>query len=83
MGGVRPSPGRLGDRSRSRRVERGPSYRLFRRLLLGAPGTSEKVDEVRIAGNIGAAFVVVLTFTFPEGVIVVLVLIRMALLPIS
>jgi len=40
------------------------------------PGASEKVDEVRIAGSIGAAFVVVLTFTFPEGVMVVLVLIR-------
>jgi hypothetical protein len=76
LGGVRPSPGRLEDRGRSRRVDRGLSYRLFRRLFFGALGTSEKVDEVRIAGSIGAAFVVILTLTLPEGVMVVLVLMR-------
>lgn len=58
-------------------------YRFLRRLFFGGVGTSEKVEDVRTAGSIGAAFVVVLTLNFPEGVMVVLVLIRMALLLIS
>jgi hypothetical protein len=39
-------------------------------------GSAEKVAEVRSAGSIGAAFTVVLTLTFPEGVSVVLVWMR-------
>ena len=59
----------------------GVDYRFFfvRRLFLwaGAAGTSEKVDDVRIAGSIGATLVVVLTLILPAGVSVVLVRIRM------
>jgi hypothetical protein len=59
----------------------GIDYRFFfvRRLFLwaGAAGTSEKVDDVRIAGSIGATLVVVLTLILPAGVNVVLVRIRM------
>jgi hypothetical protein len=59
----------------------GIDYRFFfvRRLFLwvGAAGTSEKVDDVRIAGSIGATLVVVLTLILPAGVSVVLVRIRM------
>jgi hypothetical protein len=51
-------------------------YRFLRRLFFGGVGTSEKVEDVRNGGNIGAAFVVVLTLTLPDGVIEVLVLIR-------
>jgi len=40
-------------------------------------GSAEKDDEVRSAGSIGAAFTVVLNLTFPEGVNVVFVLMRM------
>ena len=54
------------------------SYRLLfvRRLFLGV-GTTEKVAELRSAGTIGAGLTVVLTFTFPEGVNVVFVRMRM------
>ena len=57
----------------------GHRFFFFRRLLLwvGASGTSEKVDDVRIAGSIGATLVVVLTLILPAGVSVVLVRIRM------
>lgn len=53
-------------------------YRLFfvRRLFLRV-GSVENVAEVRSAGSIGAAFTVVLTLTFPEGVNVVFVRMRM------
>ena len=51
-------------------------FYLVRRLLLRV-GTTEKVDDVRSAGSIGAALVVVLTLTFPVGVNVVFVLMRM------
>ena len=53
-------------------------YRLLfvRRLFLRV-GSAEKVAEVRSAGSIGAAFTVVLTLTFPEGVSVVFVRMRM------
>ena len=51
-------------------------FYLVRRLLLRV-GTTEKVDDVRRAGSIGAALVVVLTLTFPVGVNVVFVLMRM------
>lgn len=51
-------------------------FYLLRRLLLRV-GTTEKVDDVRSAGSIGAALVVVLTLTFPVGVNVVFVLMRM------
>ena len=67
------------------RIENGsccslPAYRLLfvRRLLLGV-GTTEKVAELRSAGSIGAGLTVVLTLTFPEGVIVVFV--RMRIVP--
>lgn len=40
-------------------------------------GTSEKVDELLRAGSIGAGLMVVLTLTFPDGVNVVLVRMRM------
>jgi hypothetical protein len=40
-------------------------------------GTSEKVDELLRAGSIGAGLTVVLTFTFPDGVNVVFVRMRM------
>jgi hypothetical protein len=63
----------------------GTDYRFFfvRRLFLwvGATGTSEKVDDVRIAGSIGATLVVVLTLILPAGVSVVLVRIRMGISP--
>ena len=54
------------------------SYRFFvlRRLFLRV-GSAEKVAEVRSAGSIGAALTVVLTLTFPEGVNVVFVRMRM------
>ena len=39
-------------------------------------GTKEKVEDVWSAGSIGAAFVVVLTLTLPDGIIVVFVLMR-------
>jgi len=39
-------------------------------------GSAEKVAEVRSAGSIGAAFTVVLTLIFPEGVSVVFVRMR-------
>jgi len=55
-----------------------PAYRFFfvRRLFLRV-GTAEKVVEARSAGSIGAAFMVVLTLTLPDGVSVVLVQMRM------
>jgi len=40
-------------------------------------GSTEKVDEVRSGGSIGAALTVVLTFTFPDGVSEVFVRTRM------
>jgi len=40
-------------------------------------GTSEKVDELLRAGSIGAGLMVVLTLTFPDGVNVVFVRMRM------
>ena len=57
-----------------------PDYRLLfvRRLLLGE-GTIEKVAELRSAGSIGAGLTVVLTLTFPDGVSVVFV--RMRIVP--
>jgi len=51
-------------------------FYLVRRFLLRV-GTTEKVDDVRSAGSIGAVLVVVLTLTFPVGVNVVFVLMRM------
>ena len=42
-------------------------------------GTIENVDELLRAGSIGAGLTVVLTFTFPDGVNVVFV--RMRMLP--
>jgi hypothetical protein len=42
-------------------------------------GSTEKVDEVRSGGSIGAALTVVLTFTFPDGVSEVFV--RMCMVP--
>jgi hypothetical protein len=42
-------------------------------------GIIEKVDEVLIAGSIGAALTVVFTLTFPDGVSVVFV--RMRIVP--
>jgi hypothetical protein len=55
-------------------------YRLLfvRRLFLGV-GTTEKVAELRSAGTIGAGLTVVLTLTFPDGVSVVFV--RMRIVP--
>jgi hypothetical protein len=53
------------------------SYRFFVRRLFMCVGSAEKVAEVRSAGSIGAAFTVVLTLTFPEGVNVVFVRMRM------
>ena len=44
---------------------------------MGGEGTKEKVEDVRTAGSIGAAFVVVLILTFPDGVIEVFVRMRM------
>ena len=53
-------------------------YRLhFVRRLFFRVGSAEKVAEVRSAGSIGAAFTVVLTLTFPEGVSAVFVRMRM------
>ena len=53
------------------------SYRFFvLRCLFLRVGSAEKVAEVRSAGSIGAAFTVVLTLTFPEGVNVVFVRMR-------
>ena len=40
-------------------------------------GTIENVDELLRAGSIGAGLTVVLTFTFPDGVNVVFVRMRM------
>jgi len=40
-------------------------------------GSIEKVDDVRSAGSIGAAFTVVFTLTFPDGVSDVFVRMRM------
>ena len=40
-------------------------------------GSAEKAAEVRSAGSIGAALTVVFTLTFPEGVNVVFVRMRM------
>ncbi len=40
-------------------------------------GTIEKVDELLRAGSIGAGLTVVLTLTFPDGVNVVFVRMRM------
>ena len=51
-------------------------YRFFRRLFF-AVGSTEKVDDVRSAGSIGAGLTVVCTFTFPDGVSDVLVRMRM------
>jgi hypothetical protein len=42
-------------------------------------GTIENVDELLRAGSIGAGLTVVLTFTFPDGVNVVFV--RMRIVP--
>lgn len=53
-------------------------YRFFRRLFL-VVGSIEKVDDVRSAGSIGAALTVVFTLTFPDGVSVVFV--RMRIVP--
>ena len=54
------------------------AYRFFfTRLLFLRVGTIEKVADVRSAGSIGAALVVVLILTFPAGVSVVLVRMRM------
>jgi hypothetical protein len=76
MGGVWPSSAWIQDRDKSRRVASGAYYLFFRRLFWGV-GTNENVEDVRSAGIIGAAFTVVLTLTFPEGVSVVFVLMRM------
>ncbi len=76
MGGVWLSSAWIQDRDKSRRVASGPYYLFFRRLFWGV-GTNENVEDVRSAGIIGAAFTVVLTLTFPEGVSVVFVLMRM------
>jgi hypothetical protein len=40
-------------------------------------GSTEKVDDVRSAGSIGAAFTAVFTLTFPDGVSDVFVRMRM------
>lgn len=40
-------------------------------------GSTEKVDDVRSAGSIGATLTVVFTFTFPDGVSEVFVRTRM------
>ena len=64
---------------RRRRVARSvPFYRFFlvRRFFM-IVGTIEKVDELLRAGNIGAGLTVVLTLTFPDGVNVVFVRMRM------
>ena len=53
-----------------------PPYRFFRRLFF-VVGSTEKVDDVRSGGSIGAALTVVFTLTFPDGVSVVFVRIRM------
>ncbi len=50
----------------------------MRRLFWGV-GTNEKVEDVRSAGTIGAAFTVVLTLILPEDVNVVFV--RMRIVP--
>lgn len=55
----------------------GLVYRFFVRRLFLRVGSAEKVAEVRSAGSIGAALTVVLTLTFPEGVNVVFVRMRM------
>lgn len=56
------------------------AYRFFfRRRFFLVVGSTEKVDDVRSAGNIGATLVVVLTLTFPAGVSVVFV--RMRIVP--
>jgi hypothetical protein len=81
---ARSLPARIADKNQSRRVTRlgaqavrASSYRFFvRRLFLGV-GSAEKVAEVRSAGSPGAALTVVFTRTFPEGVSVVFVRIRM------
>ena len=76
---VQTYPGKLGGADRSRRVARpAPFYRFFlvRRFFV-VVGTIEKVDELLRAGNIGAGLTVVLTLTFPDGVNVVLVRMRM------
>lgn len=69
---------RIGGKDRSQRAMRSASicYRLFVRRLFLRVGSAEKVAEVRSAGSIGAAFTVVLTLTFPEGVNVVFVRMR-------
>jgi hypothetical protein len=72
-------PGRVRGVERSRGVARpAPFYRFFlvRRLFV-VVGTIEKVDELLRAGSIGAGLTVVLTLTFPDGVNVVLVRMRM------
>ncbi|MCA1728515.1 MAG: hypothetical protein LC751_03585 [Actinobacteria bacterium] len=76
LGGVRPSSSRSRDKDRSWLVTPGASYRFFRRLFLGV-GISEKVEDVLSAGIIGAALTVDLTLTFPDGVNVVFVRMRM------
>lgn len=66
-------------KSRSPRRDPGPAYRFFfvRRLFfpLETGGTSEKVDEVRSVGSIGA-HAVVLVLTFPSFTVV---LVRMGM----
>lgn len=56
-------------------MKRSP-YRFFRRLFF-VVGSTEKVEDVRSGGSIGAALTVVLTFTFPDGVSDVFVRMRM------
>src|SRR5918997_3280332 len=75
LGRVRLSPGRIRGASRTRSVKR-LSYRFFRRLFF-VVGSTEKVDDVRSGGSIGAALTVVLTFTLPDGVSDVFVRMRM------
>jgi len=74
-------PGRVRSTDRGRRVARPASfYRFFlvRRLFV-VVGTIEKVEELLRAGSIGAGLRVVLTLTFPDGVNVVFV--RMRIFP--